>query len=97
MVKWFADLMLIGIVGFVTYVLCIAVERKTIGQLIILVCILLVANKTIVDLKPVIDKLYEAKQEFDDIQEFKDQIGNSPILNWAPGTGLIKDQQEWAK
>jgi len=96
MAQWVADSMLIAIVGFVSYVLCVAVERKTIGQMVILVAVLLFTNKTIVDLKPVIDQLTAAKQELDSIKAVKDQIGNAPVLDWAPGTGILKDRQGWA-
>ena len=97
MTKWIADALLLAVTGFVGYVLCVAVERKTIGQLIILVTVLLFANKTIVDLKPVYDQLMAVKDDLDIIHGAKNQIENSPILNWAPGTGIIKEKQKWAK
>ncbi|MDR3586312.1 MAG: hypothetical protein P4L59_13480 [Desulfosporosinus sp.] len=95
MAQWVADSMLIAIVGFIGYVLCIAVERKTIGQMVILVAVLLFANKTIVDLKPVIDQLNAVKDDLNTIKEVKDKIGGAPILDWAPGTGILKDRQGW--
>ncbi|MDQ7094283.1 hypothetical protein REC12_11850 [Desulfosporosinus sp. PR] len=97
MAAWIADTMLLAIIGFVGYVLCVAVDRKTIGQLIILVTVLLFANKTIVDLKPVYERLKAFQDDLGTVQGIKDNIGNSPILNWAPGTGILTDKQKWAK
>lgn len=97
MAQWVGNVLLIATIAFIGYVLCVAVEKKTIGQMIILVAVLLLANRTIVDLKPTIDRLYEAKKTLDEVKEMKDKIGDSPILNWAPGTSALREQQNWAK
>lgn len=97
MAQWIGNVLLIATIAFIGYVLCVAVEKKTIGQMVILVAVLLLANRTIVDLRPTIDRLMEARKTLDEIKEVKDKIGESPILNWAPGTGVMRDQQDWAR
>lgn len=49
------------------------------------------------DIKPTIDRLIEAKKTLDEVKEVKDRIGELPILNWAPGAGALREQQEWAR
>lgn len=88
--QWISDTLMIATIGFIAYVLCVAVDRKTIGQMVILVAVLLFANKTMTDIKPIVDKLNA-------IKEVKDKIGNYPILDWAPGTGILEEKQKWAK
>lgn len=97
MAQWISDTMLIMVIGFIGYVLCVAVERKTIGQMIVLVSVLLFANKTMVDLKPVFDQLKTIREDLNTIKGVKDKIDNAPIIDWSPGTEILKDKQKWAK
>lgn len=68
------QLMYIGLVGFVSYIMCKAMKKKSIGQMIVLLCIFVSLNLIIGKTKPMIDKVYEGKQSIESIQKAIDEI-----------------------
>jgi Na+/phosphate symporter len=63
------QLMYIALVGFTGYVLCKTMKRKTIGQMIILLCIFTSLNLIISKAKPLIDSANQTKSKIESIDK----------------------------
>lgn len=99
MLNWIADAVALLVLGVITYILCLAVDRKAIAQLIALVSVMLLVLVTIQDLTPVINKakaraqVIEQKVDrltapIDAVNGFREKLEQSPIVQWGAPTGL---------
>ncbi len=87
MVHWIAEVCFIGVTSFIGYVICLAVERKTIAQLIAMVAILLCLQATIEGLTPVIQR-WSAR--VDSLQSSLDRVSSIGQGTWKiPMEGTI--------
>lgn len=87
MLQWIAELTFLCVTGFIGYVVCITVERKTIAQLIIMVCILLSIQTTIENLTPVFQRWSTRIGSF---QNSIDKVSNFGKGTWEmPMQGTI--------
>ena len=51
--RWLGDVLLVVVIGFIGYVVCLSVHRRTIGQMIVLVIILMSIQSTVEGLTPI--------------------------------------------
>lgn len=79
MAKWIADILFIGVVSFVAYMILIAVERKQLANLVMMVALMIGLLITMEDLTPVIEK-WSAR--IDSLQNTADKIGEIGKGNW---------------
>ncbi|HBV85741.1 MAG TPA: M23 family peptidase [Desulfosporosinus sp.] len=77
--KWIADLLLIAVSGFVAYCICIAVERKQIANMIVVVTVMLGLLTTMQDFTPVI-KRWSAR--VDSLQQTADRVASIGQVQW---------------
>ncbi|KKQ05067.1 MAG: Peptidase M23 family protein [Candidatus Moranbacteria bacterium GW2011_GWF1_36_4] len=73
MAKWIFDVLFTGVVSFVAYVILIAIERKQIANLVIMVAVMMALLVTMQDLTPVIEK-WSAR--IDSLQNTAENISN---------------------
>lgn len=87
MARWIADLMLIGVVSFVGYVILIAIEKKQIANLVLTVAVMMGLLVTLQDLTPVIQR-WNAR--IDSLQNTVDKVGSIGQGEWTfPMKGKI--------
>ena len=87
MAKWITDLLLIGIVSFIGYVILVAIEKKQIANLVITVAVMLGLLTTMQDLTPVIEK-WSARA--DSLQDTADKLSGIGKGDWeVPMAGNI--------
>jgi murein DD-endopeptidase MepM/ murein hydrolase activator NlpD len=85
-VKWIADILLIGVISFVAYCISIAVERKQIANMIIMVAVILALQATIEDITPVIERM---NARIDSLQSTADRVANVGQSWDIPMKGVI--------
>lgn len=88
MAKWIADILFIGVLSFIGYVICIAFERKQIANLVFAVATMMCLLATMEDLTPVIER-WSAR--VDSLQNTAEQISNiSGNKSWEmPMEGVL--------
>lgn len=59
MIKWLADVVFIGVAGFVGSVICLGVERKQLARMTVFVAVMLILLTTIEGLAPVIQAWHD--------------------------------------
>lgn len=64
MLKWLSEVSFLLVAGFIAYVLCVAVERKTIAQMVVVVALLMGLQVTIEDLTPVFQRWSDRLDSF---------------------------------
>ena len=79
MAKWIMDLMMIGVISFVGYVILIAVERAQLAKLLIMVAVMMALSATMQDLTPVIEK-WSAR--VDSLQSTVDKVSSVGQGKW---------------
>jgi hypothetical protein len=68
--------MYIALVGFVGYIICKALKRKSIGQMIVLLCIFTALTLIVEKAQPIINGYKESKQQ---IEQYKDILNGNPV------------------
>ena len=79
MAKWIMDLMMIGVISFVGYVILVAVERLQIAKLLVMVAAMMALLATMQDLTPVIEK-WSAR--VDSLQSTVDKVSSVGQGEW---------------
>ena len=79
MARWIADILLIGVVSFIGYVILVAIEKKQIANLVLMVAIMMGLLITMQDIVPVIQR-WSAR--IDSWQNTVDNIGNLGNGSW---------------
>ncbi|MHB8077404.1 M23 family metallopeptidase [Desulfosporosinus fructosivorans] len=79
MIKWLADVALIGVATFVAGTICVAVQRKTIMQMIAVVAILMALHVTVEDLTPVFRSI---SAKLDSWQRTADKLAGKDEWIW---------------
>jgi len=90
MSKWIADLLLIGVITFVSYTILIGFERKQIANLVLMVAVMLGLLSTMQDLAPVIQRW---NNRIDSLQNTADKIGSIGQGSWKmPMKGEVSQE-----
>ena len=79
MAKWIMDLMMIGVISFVGYVILTAVDRTQLAKLLVMVAVMMALSATMLDLTPVIEK-WSAR--VDSLQSTVDKVSNIGQGSW---------------
>lgn len=74
------DLLLIGVISLVGYVILLAIERKQLAKLLVMVAVMMALLATVQDLTPVIQKFSD---RVDSIQKSVDKVSNIGKGDWA--------------
>jgi len=90
MARWIADLLLVGVVSLVGYVILIAIEKKQIANLVITVAVMMGLLVTLQDLTPVIQR-WSAR--IDSLKNTADRIGSIGQGSWeTPMKGEVSQE-----
>ena len=79
MTKWIMDLMLIGVISLVGYVILVAIDRMQLAKLIVMVAVMMGLLATMQDLTPVLKGISD---KVNSLQNSVDKIGNISQGSW---------------
>lgn len=79
MLQWIAEITFLGVTGFIAFVICSSVSRKTIAQMVIVVTLLMGLQTTIENLSPVFQRW---SNRIDSFQNSLDRVGNLGKGTW---------------
>lgn len=97
MLQWIADVMALLVLGVISYIICSAVERRPMSQLVTLVTVMLLVLTTIQDLTPVVnnvkaranafeqkvDKLAAPIEKAEEVKDWKEELEKNPIIQFG--------------
>lgn len=97
MLKWIADIMSLLVLGVISYIICMAVDRRPMAQLVMLVSVMLLVLTTIQDLTPTVnnvkaranafeqkvDRLTAPVEKAEEINDWKEELEQNPIVKFG--------------